>query len=87
MYSVYTTHCICTLCISLLCSLSFGHVLQVQIMFYYDAINNLLTQQNSYEHHMSALWIKNTPSQLQIKPRKNSEAPTGFQPMTSAIPL
>ena len=25
--------------------------------------------------------------QLQIKPRKNSEAPTGFEPMISAIPV
>ena len=25
--------------------------------------------------------------QLQTKPRKNSEAPTGFEPMTSAIPV
>ena len=25
--------------------------------------------------------------QLQIKPRKNSEAPTGFEPMTSVIPV
>ena len=25
--------------------------------------------------------------QLQIKPRKHSEAPTGFEPMTSAIPV
>ena len=25
--------------------------------------------------------------QSQIKPRKNCEAPTGFEPMTSAIPV
>ena len=45
---------------------------------------------------MSALQIKNTREsdphsyevkQLQIKPRKNSEASTGFKPMTFVIPV
>ena len=48
-------------------------------------------------NHISALRIKNTserivevmkqPKQLQRKHRNNSEAPTGFEPVTSAIPV
>ena len=47
--------------------------------------------------NMSELRIKNRSERylrscedqikLQIKPRNNSEAPTGFEPMTSAIPV
>ena len=41
------------------------------------------------KHHMSALQIKNEVKVILtvIKPRKNSEVPTGFKPMTSAIPV
>ena len=49
----------------------------------------LMTRHIYDKDHMSELRIKNISEkqQLQKKRSKNSEAPTGFEPMTSTIPV